>query len=192
MEILFPHLIETLRIVFGYLWPNPYYQIPEQETAHALSRVSLATGVTEEGNSTQAPTLSPPESLHEVTGLPPILPELPELPGISNYNQQVEALQQGIEEHNRHLRELPLTVDQKVEHLLARIWSGINLDKVMFTEGHITYHHLWNIDQNANPHFYTKSSQAEDDNYKPPCLEDFDSQEEEEGKEEHHLPIPGP
>ena len=43
-EILFPHPIKILRIGFGYLWPNPYYQIPEEETAHAPSRVSLATG----------------------------------------------------------------------------------------------------------------------------------------------------
>ena len=85
-----------------------------------------------------------------------------------------------------------MTVDQRVENLLVRIWSGINLDKVVFQEGHITYHHLCNIDQNANPQFYTKLSQAADDNYKPPCLEDFDSQDEEEGEEENPLPIPGP
>ena len=84
---LFPHLIKNLRIVFGYLWPNPYYQIPEEETAHTLSRVSLATGVTAEEFSTPVNSPSPPESLYEVMGLPPILPELLELPGITDYNQ---------------------------------------------------------------------------------------------------------
>ena len=41
---LTPHPIENLRIVLGYLWPNPYYQVAE--TNHTLSRVSLTTGVT--------------------------------------------------------------------------------------------------------------------------------------------------
>ena len=93
---LFPHPIENSRIVFGYLWPNQYYQIPEEETACTLSRVFLATGVTASENPTLVNTPSPPESLHEVTGLPPILPELPELPGISDYNRRVKVLQQRI------------------------------------------------------------------------------------------------
>ena len=76
-----------MRIVFGYLWPNQYYQIQEEETAHALSRVSLATGVTALRETTPENPPSPTESLHEVTGLPPILPELPELPGITDYNR---------------------------------------------------------------------------------------------------------
>ena len=46
VDILFPHPIEESRIAFGYLWPNPHYQIPEEETACVLSRVSLPTGVT--------------------------------------------------------------------------------------------------------------------------------------------------
>ena len=29
---LIPHPIKNSRIVFGYLWPNRYYQIPEEET----------------------------------------------------------------------------------------------------------------------------------------------------------------
>ena len=104
---LVPHPIENSRIVLGYLWPNPYYQVPESN--HAPSRVSLATGVvTASRESTLVDPESPPESLHEVTGLPPILLELLELPGITNYNQRVEALQLRIKEHNRHLRELPL------------------------------------------------------------------------------------
>ena len=89
---LIPHPIKNSRIVFGYLWPNQYYQIPEEEQVHTPSRVSLATGVTASENPTPVNTPSPLESLHEVTGLPPILPELPELPGISDYNRRVEAL----------------------------------------------------------------------------------------------------
>ena len=122
MVTLFPHPIENSRIIFGYLWPNPYHQIAEEEeTACTLSRVSPTTEVTASRESTPVNPESPSESLHEVTELPPILPELPELPGSANYNQRVEALQQRIKEHTRHLRELPLTVDQRVEILLARI-----------------------------------------------------------------------
>ena len=39
-----PQTIESSRIIFGYLWPNPYYQIPETVTARAPSRVSLELG----------------------------------------------------------------------------------------------------------------------------------------------------
>ena len=98
-------------------------------------------------------------------------------------------LWQRIEAHNQHIRQLPATVDLRVEQLLARIRSDINLDQIDFTEGNITFQHLWNIDQNTKPKFYTESSQHADDNYEPPCLEDFDSQEEE-GEEENPLPIP--
>ena len=60
-NILFTHLIEASRIVFGHLWPNPYYQTPEEETAHTLSRVSLATGVTA-SQTTPVNTPSPPST----------------------------------------------------------------------------------------------------------------------------------
>ena len=85
-----------------------------------------------------------------------------------------------------------MTVDQRVEQLLARIWSGVNLDEITFTEGNIQCRHLCDIDQNTNSQFNTESSQAVDDNYQPPCLEDFNSPDEEEGEEEIPLPIPGP
>ena len=52
LAVFIPHLIEELRIVLAYLWPNHYYHVPEEETAHAPSRVSLATGVTASGSST--------------------------------------------------------------------------------------------------------------------------------------------
>ena len=83
-------------------------------------------------------------------------------------------------------------VDLRVEQLLAQIRSGINIDEIAFTEGNITFWKLQNIDQNTNPVFHTESSQHADDNYEPPCLEDFNSQEEVGGKEEISLPIPGP
>ena len=87
-----PHPIEDLRIVFGYLWHNPYHQIAEEEQVCTPSSFSLATGVIASENPTPVNTPSPPQSLHEVIGLPPILPVLPELPGISDYNRRVEAL----------------------------------------------------------------------------------------------------
>ena len=59
-------------------------------------------------------------------------------------------------------------------------------------EGNITYWQLPNIDCSENPKFYTKSSQHAYNNYQPPRIEDFDSQDEEEGEEENPLPIPGP
>ena len=74
------------------MWPNPYYQTPEEETAHAPSRVSLVTGVTTPWETTLEPSPSPEEELREVPLPPPILPELPELPGIADYIQQVVAL----------------------------------------------------------------------------------------------------
>ena len=91
METSILHPIENSRIVFGYLWPNPYYQIPE-ETPHTLSRVSLATGVTASREPTLVDPSSSPEPLHKVE-LPVPLPEdLPPLPGIAEYNAQVTAL----------------------------------------------------------------------------------------------------
>ena len=92
------------------------------------------------------------------------------------------------------MRELPLTPEECLETLLARIQSGKNLDEVAFTEGHITYHQLQHIDQGANPQFYTKVSQLEDTNYKPSRFQDVSSEgeeeEEQEEEEEHPLPIP--
>ena len=162
-----PHAIKDSRIVFGYLWPNPYYQIEEDLIIHTPSRSSIVTGVTTSGTTTPVNLPSPPQELHKVPLPPPTLPELPELPGISDFNQRVEALQQRVELHNQHVRELPLTLEEHLEALLACIWSSKNLDKVAFTEGHITYCHLQRIDQGANPHLYTKLS-LHDNNYKPP------------------------
>ena len=41
---LIPQIIKDLRIVFGYLCPNPFYQTPEPQTARTPSRVSLEEG----------------------------------------------------------------------------------------------------------------------------------------------------
>ena len=70
---LIPQTIEESRIVFRYLWPNPYYQTPEEETA----------------------------------------------------NQQV--------------RELPPTVNQRLDGLLTHIQSGINLNEIAFSDGNIMF-----------------------------------------------------
>ena len=80
--------------------------------------------------------------------------------------------------------------------LLARIRSGVNLDKLAFSEGNITYRQLRRIDQSSNPHLYTEASLLEDAAYEPPRYQD--NQDEGEGEEEAEeeelppLPIPGP
>ena len=102
---LIPQTIEESRIVFGYLWPNPYYQTPETETACAPSRVFLEEGELPTGFSSPALSPSPPEELREVPLPPPELPELPELPGVPDFNQRVRALQQRVELQNQRTRE---------------------------------------------------------------------------------------
>ena len=52
------------------------------------------------------------------------------------------------------------------------------------------FQQLRNIDHNENPQFYLELSQHADNNYKPPRLEESDSQDEEEGEDESPLPIP--
>ena len=89
---LIPHTIEDSRIIFGYLWPNPYDQTPETETTRTPSRVSLEEGEIPTGFSTPESLPSPPEELSIVPQPPPELPELPELPGIPEFNQRVRAL----------------------------------------------------------------------------------------------------
>ena len=76
--------------------------------------------------------------------------------------------------------------------LLAYIWSRINLDKVAFTEGNITYRNLRRIDQQSNPHLYTEASLQEDAAYEPPCYQDDQDKEEaeEEAEVEEQQPLP--
>ena len=139
---LVPQTIEELRIVFGYLWPNPYYQTPETETARAPSRVSLEQGELPTGFSSPAPSPSPPEELLEVPLPPPELPKLPELPGVPEFNQRVRAHRQRVKAQNQRTRDLSLTAGQWLDTVLARVRSGINLDKPAFAEGNITFHQL--------------------------------------------------
>ena len=93
-NIIYLHLIENSRIVLWYLWPNPYYQIDEEEILCAPIRVSLATEVTASDSPTEVNTPSPPstpEHLHKLE-LPVPIPtkNLPPLPGIDDYNRCVE------------------------------------------------------------------------------------------------------
>ena len=189
-------MIKNSRIVFGYLWPNLYYQIEEDLIVCTLSRCSSVTGVTNLGTTTPLDLPSPPQELHEIPLPPPALPKLPALPGIADFNQRTEALCQRIIEHNQQLRNLSLTPNQCLSELIACIRSGENLDEIAFTEGNITYHQLWRIDQGANPHLYIEVSQLEDADYQPPYFQDDSSQGEEEEKveeeEERPLPVPGP
>ena len=83
-----PLTIENSSIVLGYLWPNPYYQIPETETTRAPSRVSLEQGELPTGFSSPALSPSPSEELQEVPPPPPELPEF-DLPGVPEFNQRV-------------------------------------------------------------------------------------------------------
>ena len=127
-----PQTIEDLRIVFGYLWPNPYYQTPATETTHAPSRVSLEQGELPTGFSSPALSPSPPEELQEVPPPPPKLPELPELPSVPEFNQRVTELQQRIEAQNQRTRELGLTASQWLDTVLTHVQLGINLDEPAF------------------------------------------------------------
>ena len=127
------------------MWPNPYYQIPETETARAPSRVSLELGELPTGFSSPAPSPSPPEELREVPQPPPELPKLPGLPGSSDFNRRVADLRQRIEAQNRRTRELGLTADQWLDLGLTCIQSGIDLNEPAFAEGNITFRQLRNI-----------------------------------------------
>ena len=137
--ITIPQTIESLRIIFRYLWPNPYYQIPETETARAPSRVSLELGKLPTGFSSPAPSPPTSEELCEVPLPPPELPELPELPGIPEFNQRVRVLQQRVETQNQRIGELGPTAGQWLDTVLTHVRLGINLNEPAFAEGNITF-----------------------------------------------------
>ena len=193
-----PHLIKKSRIVLGYQWPNLYYQIKEDLIIRTPSRGSSATGVTASGTTTLVDLLSEEEEeqLHKIPLPPDPLPELPGLPSISNINRRTAELHERIEAHNQSLQELPSTPRQCLAALLTQIRSRINLDKVAFAEGNITYRQLQKINQSSNPHLYTEASLQEDTAYEPPRYQDAPDEEEvvEEIEEEElpPLPIPGP
>ena len=132
-----------------YQWPNHYYQIEEDLIVRTPSRSSSITGVRTSGTTTPVdpPSEEVEEQLHEIPLPPDPLPEIEGLPSVSNINQRTEELCQRIEAHNQSLREQPSTPRQCLAALLARIWSGVNLDEVAFTEGNITYQNLRRIDQ---------------------------------------------
>ena len=101
-------------------------------------------------------------------------------------------LRQRIEAQNQRTAELSLTANQWLDTVLTRVRLGINLNEPAFAEENITFRQLHNIDCNENPQFYSESSQHADDNYEPRCIDELDSQDEdeEEGEEEISLPIP--
>ena len=146
------------------MWPNPYYQIAEEEIVDTPSSASIVTGVTTSGATTLVNPPSPPEELHQIP-LPEQIKELLELPRIADYNRQVAALRTRVEERNRQIQQLSVPVTQKLEDLIAQIQSGVDLDEIAFTKGNITFCHLRDIDQNTNPQFYNELSQHVDDNY---------------------------
>ena len=190
-----PHQIEESRIVLGYQWPNLYYQIEEDLIVCTPSRSSSVTGVRTSGTTTP---VDPPseeveeEQLHEIPLPPDPLPEIERLPSVSDINRRTEELCSRIEAHNQSLREQPLTPRQRLAALLAHIWSGVNLDEVAFTEGNITYRNFQRIDQQLNPHLYTKASLQADTAYEPPCYQDDQDEEEaeEEAEVEEQQPLP--
>ena len=91
-----PHLIEELRIVLEYQWPNPYYQIKEDLIVCTPSRSSSITGVRTSGTTTPVdpPSEEVEEQLHEIPLPPDPLPELEGLPPVSEINRRTEELRQ--------------------------------------------------------------------------------------------------
>ena len=173
------------------MWPNCYYQVDKEEIIHMPSRVSLATGVTASEDSTYTNTPSLPST-------PEILPqvELPVPPNHFTLRLQVPSelpSQLRSTGFTQMWRPRPIAADLTVEQLLAQIRSGVDLDQPAFTDGNITYQNLQKINRNANPQFYTDTSNTADNNYEPPHNKDSETTGEEEEKAEHHpLPIPGP
>ena len=184
LNILYPHQIEESRIVLGYFWPSPYYQVNKEEIICAPSIVSITTGVTASEGSMYANTPSLPST-------PEILPqaELPVLPNYFTLGLQVQSELASLLWPINFNRP-PFAADLTVDQVLAQIRSGVDLDQLAFREGNITYQNLWNIDQSANPHLYPKSSIVADNNYEQPFHEA--SENEAKGEESTPLPIPDP
>ena len=123
MNISYTHQIKESRIILRYLWPNHYYQVEEEEIIHALSRVSLATGVTASEGSTYTNTPTLPST-------PEILPqaELPVLPNhfalglhipteLPSQSRSTDFTQQVITNFNQPIPAAYLTVDQVLAHI---------------------------------------------------------------------------
>ena len=93
-----PHLIEELRIVLGYQWPNLYYQFEEDLIVPTLSRGSSVTGVTTSGTTTPVdPPSEEEEELHEIPLPPDPFPEIPGLPNVSDITAVFSCLWNRIE-----------------------------------------------------------------------------------------------
>ena len=210
-----PSLLEESRITFGYLWPNLYYGIDEDLIVRTPSRGSIVTGVTTSGTTTPVDPTTPPEELHEVPLPPDPLPEIEGLPGIPEFNRRVTELRRRVEAFNQEIGagpsnpppsppqpQLSLIARERIADLLTRIRSGENLDEPAFGEGTLTYRQLRRIDQQRNPHLYTKASLLEDADYQSPRYQGNQSEDEEEVEgetqaeeemvEEYPLPIPEP
>ena len=188
-----PHLIEELRIILGFQWPNDYYQIDKDLIVCTPSRSSSITGVRTSGTTTPVdpPSEEEVEELHKIPLPPSPLPELEGLPPVAEINRRTEELRQRIEAHNRSLQELNLTPYERLNLILTRIRSGINLDEVAFQEGNITYRQLRRIDQGQNPHLYTEASLQADTAYEPPRYQGTQEEvEEEEEAEVEEQPLP--
>ena len=152
----------------------------------------LAIGVTASNSSTYNNTpslLSTPEILPQLE-LPvppnntagPSIPSdlLPPLPLMDEYQQRVKTLRQQVESLQQMVETpflpSPIAADLSVAQLLAHICSGIDLNQPVFREGSITYQNLQNINRNTHPEFFTNSSDAVDNNYEQPCLEELEIQ----------------
>ena len=133
--------------------------------------------------------------LHKVQLPPSPIPEILELPGIAEFNRRTKALCQRVEVFNNWIRELPLTIDARLDTILERLRAGEDLDELAFSEGTLTYRHLHRIDQLTNPHLYLEASLLEDADYQPPRVKDpepLGEEEEVEEQEERPLHIPDP
>ena len=176
-------MIEESEIVFGYLWPNPYYEIDEN-----LIVCTQSEGSTNSGSITLVDPKTP--ELQEVQLPPPPIPEILEIPGITEFNCRTEALHQRVEDHNHWIRELPLTPKARLDTILERVRAGIDLDELAFLEGSLTYRNLRQIDQLTNPQYYSSVSLQEDADYQPPRIEEPEPLgEEEEAEEEEECPL---
>ena len=144
LNSLYLHQIEEWRIVLGYLWPNCYYQVVEEEIICVPSRVSLATGITASGDSTYTDT-PPLPSISEI--LPQAVLSVPPNHFTSGLWVPSELLSQS---RLLNFNWPPFAADLTVDQVLAQIRSGVNLNQLVFREGNITYWNLQNIDRNAN------------------------------------------
>ena len=126
------------------MWPNHYYQVDEEEIICALSRVSLATGVTASEDSTYTETPSLPST-------PEILPqaELPIPPNHCTLGLHVPPEASTLQLRLTNFNQPPLAGHLAPDQVLIQVRSGVNIDEFIFSEGNIMFRQLWNIDRNT-------------------------------------------